>query len=87
MTKKQNRLQITLKLYKKGKEVYSARFRKRRRFYRIIQEVKFESAYIKVRYPNSFHNDGIYHDKKELIRVFRIFTEKELVDYFYKERS
>lgn len=54
--------------------------RKRGSMLNIINALgEFRKARVKVQYTPKYHNEGIYHNKEELLSAYRIFTERELI--------
>lgn len=79
-------LKIRLKLFKKSKMVLDTTFRVINRFHSLLVRHNFDLAYIKVTYLPTVFNDGEYTNKKELIKAFRDFTEKDLIDSTYSTK-
>lgn len=79
-----------LKLYKNNGKVEIDRTKKKKRFLRNIRTINWNNCikktYIKVSYGKkqcvfgcicAFYNDGFYHNKEELLLIFRHFDEEE----------
>ncbi|MFC1656499.1 hypothetical protein ACFL14_00835 [Patescibacteria group bacterium] len=78
---------FTLKIWRKnGKVDVYPKLKNKNKIFRLVQDGDFEKAYIKVMYDRVFYNDGEYENKKDLVEVFRVFMEKELIDYFADEK-
>ena len=89
MSKRKNKLNYTLRVMEKGKVVQRLQTHSRRRFYDKIRSIKWQksyvSVYIRVSYGKhlsnrnkleSFWNDGVYKNKKDLMLALEAFTEK-----------
>lgn len=77
----------TLKLYKNGGRVETFRTKKKKRFLKILRTINWQNmnikrAYLKVSYAKEvcisgclcdFYNDGYYHNKNDLLEVFKYF--------------
>lgn len=63
---------------KNNKPVVCAKTARKRRILYLIQadKTKMAAYFLKVTYrPTSFHNDGCYSNKKDLVKALRAFTE------------
>lgn len=88
MTKRNNKLNFTLKITRNVKEVERYQTHSKRRFYNRIRTIKWEkphrSYYLKVSYGKllsnsekyeNFWNDGVYDNKEDLTLALNAFTE------------
>ena len=76
---------IRLKLFKNNKIVLNRLFRAKTRFFHLIGRVSWQKAYIKVLYikEKDVFNDGEATNKKDLIKLYKDFTEANLIKGTY----
>ncbi len=78
-----------LKLEQKGQDGIRFETKSTRRFLHFIRTIKWSNAikraYLKVIYlPTVFNDSDDIHSKEDLLKVYRAFTEKDLLDYTAK---
>lgn len=83
------KLNFILKLERDGQDDIRFETKNRRRFLHYIRTIKWSNdikrVYLKVIYlPTVFNDSDDIHSKEDLLKVYRAFTEKDLLDYTAK---
>ena len=87
---KNTRLKMRFKAWQNGRLIIDTTRSSKGRLRGIMQAQKADKYYIKITYGKGLttegveeiYNDGVYTNKKDLLRAFSIFTSKdEIIDY------
>ena len=78
---KQSGLHYRLKTFKNGKWTTYPTQRRKLVFRSLVEATPAEKWAIKVTYKPTVYNEGIYDNRKDLMKAYEAFTEEKLIKY------